>query len=87
MTALNFGPWEADIDPAERLARLRSLRMAARLLCGPRADALVACLKLAETDRDAMDAAAVELSRLPTLPMRHLLSAYGALDRPVKVRP
>ena len=82
-----WGPWEPGITAAERVARLRSLRALARVLTGPHGAALVACLKLAEDDPDALAVAAVELSRLPTLPMRHLLASYSALDRPVKVRP
>ena len=37
-------------DPIERAARLRSLRIAARILCGPRAHELEAALARAERD-------------------------------------
>ncbi len=37
-------------DPIQRAARLRSLRIAARILCGPRAQELEAALARAERD-------------------------------------
>lgn len=46
----SFGPWRPDIDPAERLARLRSMRAITRLTLGPRGHAFAETLRLAETN-------------------------------------
>jgi hypothetical protein len=65
-----------NLDVSEGTARLRSLAMGARLLCGPQADRLNAALHRAETDTAALVDADAELGRLPTLSMRQLLSAF-----------
>ena len=70
-----------DLDTTERTARLRALQMGARLLAGPKADALVAALALAEADPAALAAADAELARLPTVPMRKLLASFCATLR------
>jgi len=44
-----FGPWAAGLDPAERLARLRSLRALVQVFAGP-THSLVAALAQAEGD-------------------------------------
>ncbi|MDA8231695.1 MAG: hypothetical protein M0006_10185 [Magnetospirillum sp.] len=76
-----FGPWAPTLDPAERLARCRSLRALVRVLAGPRGRELAAALRQAEADPAALDLAAHLLDRLPTVPRRHILAAYVALDR------
>lgn len=76
-----FGPWARDLDPAERLARLRSLRAIVRLSCGPRGETLGDELQRAERDPLALPAAADALRRLAPLDRRHVLSAFAALHR------
>ncbi|QEE37615.1 hypothetical protein [Methylobacterium sp. WL1] len=51
-----FGPWRPDVDPAERLARLRAMRAIARVTLGPRGDAFTETLRKAETDPDQLGA-------------------------------
>jgi len=71
-----------NLDTVERVARCRSLAMGAKLLAGPKADALVIALTRAETDVTALALADTELGRLPTLRMRQLLCAFlGTLRR------
>lgn len=76
-----FGPWSVNIEPAERLARLRSLRAMARLIAGPTGAILVDRLRQAETDIGVLPEALAALDALPTLPRRRLLASYAALDR------
>ena len=71
----------ASLDTTERTARLRALQMGARLLCGRQADALIIALALAEADPAALADADAELARLPTLPMRRLLSTFAGTLR------
>jgi hypothetical protein len=75
---VSFGPWAAGIDPAERLARLRSMRALALVHCRYEVGFLES-LKRAETDAAALPAAFDELQRLPALRRRHLLSSYCTL--------
>lgn len=74
-----WGPWDPKIDPAERLARLRAMR--AIVLCGfgplnPMFKALFLAESGARTD---LDAALLELDRMPALDRRKVLSVYGRL--------
>jgi hypothetical protein len=64
-------------DPAERLARLRCLQTAVRLLTGPSGEPAVHALRTAERGGDL---AAVEstLSAMPTITMRRILATYAA---------
>jgi hypothetical protein len=75
---MTFGPWAGDIDPAERLARLRSMRALALVHCRYEVGFLKS-LKRAETDATALPAAFEQLERLPALRRRHLLSTYAQL--------
>jgi hypothetical protein len=73
-----FGPWDVGIGPAERLARLRSLRALAVVYCAGNpefSDALAA----AETDPDALGRAHRLLDYLPAPNKRKLLAAYARL--------
>lgn len=72
-------PFAPDLDPAERRARLRSLRAIARPLAGPRAEAMNTFLRQAETDPAALEPAADELDRLAprlTQDPEHLRKSY-----------
>jgi hypothetical protein len=73
-----FGPWAGEISPAERLARLRSLRAMALLHCHSSA-AFIESLRKAETDVSVLPIALAELEKLPALRRRHLLASYCQL--------
>jgi hypothetical protein len=76
-----FGPWAADLDAAERLARLRAFRQTARLLVGPRAASLCRLLAEAETNPTALEPACRALNALAATDQRQVLAAYAALAR------
>jgi hypothetical protein len=76
-----FGPWARDLDPAERLARLRSMRAIVRLSCGPRGEALADQLHRAERDPAALPRAAEELNGLASIDRRSVLCSFAALHR------
>lgn len=76
-----FGPWAPDLDPAERLARLRSMRAIVRLSCGPRGEALADQLFRAERDPAALSVAAEALGRLTSIDRRSVLCSFAALHR------
>jgi hypothetical protein len=74
----NWGPFHPAISHAERVARLRGLRAITELYCG-KTHPFVQALWLAETGEDAdLEAAVLELDRLPALQRRRVLSAYAA---------
>jgi hypothetical protein len=75
-----FGPWADGLTPAELLARLRSMRAIAGLLCGPRAKHLCSLLAAAEFDPGALAPALVALVGLAPLDRRHVLASYAKLD-------
>ncbi len=82
-----FGPWTPGIDPAERLARLRSMAALAKALAGPAAAPLIEELHRAEQGEDGADEAALAaLDRLPPRIRRNLLSSFQAAN-PVQPRP
>jgi hypothetical protein len=67
-----------DVPAAERLARLRSLRLAVRLLCGPSARDLEMAIGAAETgNADALLEVLNLLRRLPALSRRRVLASWG----------
>jgi hypothetical protein len=78
-----FGPWADGIEPAERLARYRSMRALCQLFCGPR-HPLVVALAAAEAD-PADDAAALiawqVLTTMPTIKRRRILASLATLIR------
>ncbi|MCJ2060670.1 hypothetical protein MKL09_29640 [Methylobacterium sp. J-048] len=70
-----WGPFRPDLDPAERLAQLRSMRAIVHLTTGPRGDALARELRLAEQDLAHLPAAVAALDR------RHALASFARLYR------
>ncbi len=81
-----FGPWAANLEPDERLARTRALRALVFVYCGhdhPLARALLE----AERDPDAAPAALAELDALPALRRRQILATYAALARAARRDP
>jgi hypothetical protein len=76
-----WGPFADGLDPAERLARLRSMRAITHLCCGPRGDDLARELRLAERDSSRLPAAVAALDRLAALDRRHVLASFARLYR------
>jgi hypothetical protein len=77
-----FGPWAPDLDPAEKLARLRSMRTLVMIFVGS-SHPLARALAAAETDpTDASTETAWRaLEAMPALKRRHILASLGALMR------
>jgi hypothetical protein len=77
-----IGPWVNGLDPAERLARLRSLRALVQLLAGPDHPLVVA---LARAEVDPSDEAALEaweaLMTMPSFKRRRILGSLAMLTR------
>jgi hypothetical protein len=77
-----FGPWVDGLDPAERLARLRSLRALVQVFAGPAHPMAVA---LARAESDSTDEAALAawkaLETMPVLQHRRILASLGTLKR------
>ena len=76
-----FGPFADGLDPAERLARLRSMRAIVHLTTGPRGDALARKLHLAERDPAHLPDAVAALDALAALDRRHVLASFARLCR------
>jgi hypothetical protein len=80
----NWGPWADGINPAERLARLRSLRTVAVCMFGAHTP-LAKPLEQAESlEPEEVEAALIELNRMPALDRRKLLSAFGRVNHNLK---
>lgn len=79
-----WGPFRPDIEPGERIARLRCLMAIAHLCCGPRGAELVSLLQAAEADADALPDALTALDRLAALDRRKILGTYAALTAPTR---
>lgn len=77
-----WGPFTDALDPAERLAQLRSLRTIVALRVGPRGVALAGLLRRAEADTAALGPAAAAINRLASLDRRHVLASFAAIHRP-----
>lgn len=74
-----WGPWAPNLDPAERRARLRSLRALARVYAGPRALTVCQLLAQAETDADALEPASRAINNLAPLDRRAILASFARL--------
>jgi hypothetical protein len=75
----SWGPWAATINAAERVARLRALRAFVQAFYGTN-HPLNKALYFAESGEPAdLDAASLELERLPARDRRKILSTYAAL--------
>jgi hypothetical protein len=78
---LDFGPFVADLIEPERVARCRELRAVAVLVLGAH-HPIVGLLRRAETNADAFAQAAQMIEAMPTLKMRHLLTAVAVVRAP-----
>jgi hypothetical protein len=76
-----FGPWASNIDPAERLARLRAMRALAMTVARPHAGELIRALRRAEDEPAALPEALALLDRLPALARRRVLTSYATLAK------
>jgi hypothetical protein len=77
---VTFGPFATDLDPAERLARIRSMRALASVFAH-RHQSFVDTLRAAEVDPAAFGEACRLLDTLPALNRRRLLASYADLTR------
>ena len=77
---MSYGPFRDGLDPIERKAQLRCLRLAVKLLCGERGTGAAYQLLVAEVDchPETIAEAAKEFDRLPSLDRRRVLSALAA---------
>ena len=83
---MSWGPWQLNLPPAERLARLRALRALAEIFAHRFAD-LVDTLAVAETgDETALRDALRLLERLPTVNRRRIYGSYSDLARGTLVK-
>lgn len=76
-----WGPFRPGLDPIERKCQLRSLRLAVRLICGPRGAEAGHMLLVAETDPhpQTLAEALAEFDRLASLDRRRVLAAFGGV--------
>jgi hypothetical protein len=63
-----------DLDPTERVARLRALQVAVGIFAGPRAHRLLDLLRQAEPDGTTLETCDTELRALPTRIYRNVLA-------------
>ena len=76
-----WGPFAAGFHQGEHVARLRCLSAIVHLLTGPRGRAVVATLRAAETDANALPVALAEIGRLDALDRRRALASYATIAR------
>jgi hypothetical protein len=82
-TSAPFGPWtpNAAVDDVERGKQLRCMGGIVACHCGSD-HPLIATLRDAELDGDALQRAAAMLDRLPMLVQRRVISTFGAVTWP-----
>jgi hypothetical protein len=81
----DFGPWSGAISHAEQVARLRALR--AIFVCVSPRNPIITPLEIAESgEQQDLDAARIELDRMPALDRRNILALYGKLIQHPKKR-
>lgn len=86
--APDWGPWEASITQAERMARCRVLAALTHVLARPKGLSLETALHdAAAGDTEALTAAADHLAALPSIAARHVLAAYAATAHPTTTKP
>lgn len=77
---MTWGPFVAGIAPDERMARIRSLRLALKLLTGERGRtagyALLRC-EISGDDADLLAEASVEFDRLTPIDRRRVMAAIS----------
>jgi hypothetical protein len=81
-TSERWGPFVADLDPAERLARTRLLRGLCHVLTGQRGAWACLMLSHAETDVSALRHALDALNDLGSRDLRRVVAAFGAVSCP-----
>lgn len=79
-TPAAWGPWAPGLDRIERAARLRSLGALVRVLGGPDQKDLVALLRRAEADDNALAEARRAVDKLPSLVFRRIVSTWGVVN-------
>jgi hypothetical protein len=74
-----FGPWPRALGEPERCAQLRSLASLAAVFAGS-GNPLAQTLRRAEREDVALPTAPSLLKSLPSIPKRHMLSVYPAIE-------
>jgi hypothetical protein len=74
---VTFGPWVTELDPAERIARIRAIRALAGVFCHRFPSSGEALLR-AEAEPAALEEALRLLDELPALNRRRLLASCTA---------
>jgi hypothetical protein len=78
---MSWGPFAPNLEPGERMARLRAVRALAGVFCH-RCPEFAAALLAAERDPTALGGAEAVFERIvPTLNRRKLLASYADLAR------
>lgn len=79
---MTWGPFLPNLDPAERKARLRSLRALVKVMTGPRGNLVALAALRAEVsggDAELLVDTEAEFNRLTALDRRRVMSAYLAV--------
>jgi hypothetical protein len=76
-----WGPFQPDLDPAERIACLRSLTALVRVYAGLSAADAMLKLQEAESNILALPAALAAFNRIESLPRRRILASFAELER------
>jgi hypothetical protein len=76
-----WGPFTDGLDAPERIARCRSLRAIVHLTTGPRGEAAIRLLHVAERDPGALSEAARALNAMAPIDKRQVWASYAHLSR------
>ena len=79
-----WGPFASDLEPGERVARLRILRAVTHLLRGPRGLGLQDAIRAAEQHRTmgCLSDVVSEIDALAAKDRRNVLTSYAAVTQP-----
>lgn len=82
---MTWGPFLPGLDPAERKARLRSLRALVKVMTGARGEVVALAIlraEIAPDDIEMLSAAAATFDRLGSIDRRRILSNFAELHAP-----
>jgi hypothetical protein len=82
----NFGPWTAGLDPAERVARFRSLASITAVFVGSASVTVEALRRAEDGDQESAALAFKLFEALPALTKRRILSTWGTTNLNNKFR-
>jgi hypothetical protein len=79
-----FGPWAANLDAGERLARTRSLLALSLVFARSQPAFVEALTRASRGDQVELDRALKLLDRVPALSRRRLLASYNQLAQTLR---